>query len=178
MTLELKNITTNNMIKESFNIKKQLGINKFVYPDYNNYEYIQILHYMHNPNMYLLIIEEMCLGIFMTKHIAMKFGYIRGITEYGSGNSFKKYKVNILRISNQWDISKWSEIKLHNFYVSSLCFIEQCTIETLYSNIKYEMWTYKYIDLEFLQALSWSPQIPIQISQTSHVSDIPLEPQL
>ena len=39
MTLELKNITTNNMIKETFNIKKQLGINKFVYPDYNNYEY-------------------------------------------------------------------------------------------------------------------------------------------
>ena len=62
----------------------------------NGYSNIEnILNSMNNKNKCLLIIESMCIGLFLSDYIALKFGYIRNLMKYDKCETYKKYKIKI-----------------------------------------------------------------------------------
>lgn len=123
----------------------------------NGYSNIEnILNSMNNKNKCLLIVESMCIGLFLSDYIALKFGYIRNLMEYDKCETYKKYKIKIFRITSSWDTSKWSYLKLCNFHVN-LEYYEQNTIQQIKDNIKDNKWRRQYIDVDFLEALCWDP---------------------
>jgi len=52
----------------------------------------------------------------ITDQMANSFGYIRSIREYGKFEKYNKYQIQIVRISNKWDTSKFNNLKLKHFY--------------------------------------------------------------
>ena len=88
--------STNNLNPHEFYLKAKLDLNieKFTI---NKDRHIaiseQIYNSFNNPNMVLLIIEDMSLGIIMTDHIANKFQYIKQTLEYRKENRLSANKI-------------------------------------------------------------------------------------
>ena len=77
--------STNNLNPHEFYLKAKLDLNieKFtINKDTHIAISEQIYNSFNNPNMVLLIIEDMCLGLIMTDHTANKFQYIKQALEY------------------------------------------------------------------------------------------------
>ena len=107
----------------------------------------------YNPHMCLLIIQNMCIGIFMPMQLAKKFGYINMILEkqeYYTLN--QKTSCIVITIDEKWDTSKWSYTLLSEFYTRMLHYISDSTIEQIKKD---DDWKLQYIDLAFLEALCY-----------------------
>jgi len=103
--------------------------------------------------MCLLVIQDMCIGIFMPMHLAKKFGYIRMILEkqeYYTLN--QKTSCIVITINDNWDTSKWSYDLLCKFYINMFSFISDTTIEDIK---KLDSWKHQHIDMAFLDALCY-----------------------
>jgi hypothetical protein len=107
----------------------------------------------YNPFMCLLVIQDMCIGIFMPMHLAKKFGYIRMILERQEYYTLKqKTSCIVITINDKWDTSKWSYELLSKFYTTMNDFITDTTIEEIK---KGESWILHHIDMAFLEALCY-----------------------
>lgn len=142
--------------KKYYNLKKELNINyiSMESQDIPEYWFNEVLINMDNPNMYLLIIENMSLGIILNNHIAEKFGYIRTITEHNEIKNHKNYKIKIINIDKKWDTSKWSyyKIRLINSRFQDL---ENRNIAQIQEYMDDHSYISDLIDIEFLKSLSW-----------------------
>ena len=141
--------------KKFYEIMNHFNLAHISYPDdipsCNKIELIW--NYINNPNMYLIVIESLCLGIIITDQMANSFGYIRSIREYGKFEKYNKYQIQIVRISNKWDTSKFNNLKLKHFY-NMEPYITNKSINYIKEE---EEWIKSKIDINFLEALSWSP---------------------
>ena len=86
--------------KTYYKIKNELNINYITMEsqDIPEYWFNEVLNNFNNPNMYMLIIENMSLGIILNNHIAEKFGYIRTIAQHNETKKYKNYKIKIINI--------------------------------------------------------------------------------
>ena len=152
--MALTNYTTPNWkIKEIHKIMKDLNVMNFIHPDsFKNDSQDLLLLCLHNPNMYLLIIESMCLGIIMTDHLAENFAYIRGLKKYHTFIKYKKYNIKVLKINSHWDTSNWNSDKLERFHSDMTHYILGNQIEDIK---QLDSWILEKLDIRFLEALSW-----------------------
>ena len=139
-----------------YNLKKELNINyiSMESQDIPEYWFNEVLINMDNPNMYLLIIENMSLGIIINNHIAEKFGYIRTLKEHNEIKYHKNYKIKIINFDKKWDTTKWSYYKLRSI-VSRFNDIENKNISQIIEFINDHSYMGELIDIEFLTSLSW-----------------------
>ena len=110
--------------------------------------------YINNPNLVLIIIENLSLGIIIPIGIALKFDYINKLYNHDGFEKNSKYQINIVRIDKNWDTNKFSFSKLINFN-KYFYYIENHNIE----EIKNFDWELQYIDVHFLEALSWNGKL-------------------
>tara|TARA_B100000424_G_C22929336_1_gene494382 strand:- start:462 stop:947 length:486 start_codon:yes stop_codon:yes gene_type:complete len=142
--------------KTYYILKKDLNINyiSMESQDIEEYWFHDVLNNMNNPNMYLMIIENMSLGIIMNNHIAENFGYLRTISEHNEFKYYKNYKIKIVNINKEWDTSKWSYYKIRGI-VNRFHDLENKNISDIEHNIHNNSWQTDLIDIEFLKSLSW-----------------------
>ena len=117
--------------------------------------------YVSNPNLNLLVIECMCLGIIMNDHIANKFQYIQNINKYDEDEIERVTPdgMKIYIISREWDIRKWSYTKISKFY-NYISEIENMSCSEIEEKIKNGCIYYtKNIDYHFLNSLCWNNDI-------------------
>ncbi len=156
----LQHTVSEDIIKEYKKILLKLKIINIIVESNKNLSYHeQVYNSMRNENMYMLVIENMCLGIIMTKQTAFQFDYIKDIVDkYQSVKTLSRYKINIITIDKNWDTKHWSQKKLLNFYKGMMPSCDGRTMEQIkrdpYVNRMNE------VDTNFLEALSWkSPYI-------------------
>ena len=142
--------------KKYYNLKTELNINyiSMESQDIPEYWFNEVLINMDNPNMYLLIIENMSLGIILNNHIAEKFGYIRTITEHNETKNHKNYKIKIINIDKKWDTSKWSYYKIRGI-PSRFQDLENKNISQIQEFLNEHSYMNDLVDIEFLKSLSW-----------------------
>ena len=163
-----------NYVFEFMNIT---NIYKFITP--NNYEleknnYFKLISlFLNNPNCVILIIENMSLGIILTKDFAYNFEYIRKLKQYNKGmyleknlsdtnfsNKYKftrNFKIKIVTIDINWDTYKLSTLKIDRLY-DWIQFIQNKSINYLkIMTNSNESLKYNKIDFNFLEMLSWNP---------------------
>lgn len=108
---------------------------------------------LYNPNLCLVVIQDMAIGIFLTMHLAKKFGYIRMILErYEYKTLQQKTSCIVITIDNKWDTSKWCYDKLSRFHNSMGSYISDSTLENIQNE---DSWKLQHIDIPFLEALSF-----------------------
>tara|TARA_E500000178_G_C16967211_1_gene729075 strand:- start:15 stop:497 length:483 start_codon:yes stop_codon:yes gene_type:complete len=142
--------------KTYYNIKKELNINYITMEsqDIPEYWFNEVLNNFNNPNMYLLIIENMSLGIILNNHIAEKFGYIRTIAQHNETKKYKNYKIKIINIDKKWDTSKWSYYKIKGI-MPRFPDLENKNISQILEFTNEHSYMSDLIDIEFLESLSW-----------------------
>ena len=145
---------TMNIQRYYYKIKHQLHISTIVLQEsVKENHYQNCYNAFYNPHMCLLIIQNMCIGIFMPIQLAKKFGYIRMILEKQEYYTLKqKTSCIVITIDEKWDTSKWSYHLLSEFYKRMLYYISDTTIEQIK---KEDDWKLQYIDMEFLDALCY-----------------------
>ena len=108
------------------------------------------------PNLFLIVIESMSLGLLITKHQAEEFGYITMLRSHSSNftNLVNPNYVPVLVITNEWDTSKWTGTSMQNFpdWVEKL---EGQTLKTIKKKKKEKVYGWEAIDVEFITAMSW-----------------------
>ena len=107
---------------------------------------------INNPNLVLIIIENLCIGIILPIHIAFKFEYIKNLNNYHTLGKDIKYLINIVKLDNFWNTSNFSMQKLLKFNYN-IDLIENKNMEEI-KNL--EDWELDKLDLNFLDALSWN----------------------
>jgi len=139
---------------EKFTVEKdtQIALSEQIYSCFNN------------PNMVLLIIEDMCLGLIMTDHIATKFEYIKQTLEYRkesqlSANPIPTYldfPIKIIKIDKNWDTRIWNYYKISRIYFEGVFDkIEHYPLKEAINYFKKNKWVKNDVCLNFLTALSW-----------------------
>jgi len=161
------NTTTQQINYKKFYLKLKLDLNidEFITDIDGNVNFVEMIYYnFNNPNKILLIIEDMSLGIIMTKHIANKFQYIKNILEYSEKENmgihkdytYQDYPIKIIKIDKEWDTSKWSIYKIKRLIFDNIFQqIEQYSLEEIEIDLKQDRWYKSKICMEFLYALSW-----------------------
>ena len=147
------------MYKLFFNLKKDLNINKIIMDnDITNNYICEFLNAMNNPNMSMIIIDNMSLCLVLQDHIANKFGYLKLLRKNNEYKKYKHFKIKIFIIDDKWDNSKWSYCSIQNFY-KNYQEIEQKSISSIENRLIENEYLKPYIDIEFLKALSWGNDI-------------------
>ena len=141
-----------------YKIKKNLKINKIVMEN-DGYDFFieEFLNSMNNPNMCMILIENMCLALIIPDYIAWKFGYLRLLHENNEMSYYKEFHIKIFKINNDWDNHKWSYSTIKFFY-KNYEQIENKNIPEIEDIITESQWLKQYIDVEFLRALSWGEE--------------------
>ena len=145
--------------------KQELNIEKFtVDKDTQIALSEQIYNSFNNPNMALLIIEDMCLGIIMTDHIATKFQYIKQTLEYREENklsanpipTYLNFPIKIIKIDKKWDTNNWNYYKISRIYIEGIFDkIETYSLKESINYLKKNKWLKKDVCFNLLTALSW-----------------------
>ena len=124
----------------------------------------QIYNSFNNSNMVLLIIEDMCLGIIMTYHIASKFQYIKQTLEYREENrlsankipTYLNFPIKIIKIDKNWDTHNWNYFKISRIYYEGIFDkIETYSLKEAINYFKINKWLKNDVCFNFLTALSW-----------------------
>ena len=145
------------VIKEVNMVMKNLNLIKIIVPENDNVSKNDMIWMsLLNPNMNLLIIESMCIGIVMTDYMANNFGYIRSIKNYDTPLKYKKFSIKIVIIDSNWDIYNWNNVNLERFYYSMADNIIGKQLEEIKN---FDSWKVETIDIKFLEALSWNPLV-------------------
>jgi len=159
------NVAWTDQKKEYIDIKESLGILHFIMEEDRVMGRMEnVLSCFKNENCVLLVIEDMCLGIIMIDHHAMKFKYIENLFKRDGCDHLVKYPIKIARISKEWDTAGWSYQKLQKIYYNHLFeTIENITMEQLEEHLKTQEWKKYKIDVHFLLALSWDGSVILEI---------------
>ena len=149
-------VGTHNKMSE---LKRNYHLIELVYPKYVGtiiqYEEDELLY---NPNMYLIVIGEMSLGIIMNASVAHRFGYIKRLEKYDEIVHWNDTKINIVEINENWDTSKWFYTRIRRFHDYLEC-IEDKTMEEIENDrLRY----HRGIDLAFLDSLLWNSELDIE----------------
>ncbi len=159
--------STNNINTQNFYLKAKLDLNieKFTVDKDSQISLSeQIYISFNNPNMVLLIIEDMSLGIIMTDHIANKFEYIKQTIEYRKENRLSTNKIptylnlpiKIIKIDKNWDTSNWNYYKLTKIYNNSIFDkIETYSLKEAINYYKSNEYLERFVCFNFLTTLSW-----------------------
>ena len=159
--------STNNLNTHEFYLKAKLDLNieKFtINKDTHIAISEQIYNSFNNPNMVLLIIEDMCLGLIMTDHTANKFQYIKQTLEYRkeerlSANNIPKYlnfPIKIIKIDKKWDTYNWNYYKISRIYIEDVFNkIETYSLNEAINYYKKNDYLKNDVCFNFLNALSW-----------------------
>ena len=139
------------------NFKEYYGLIDLVLP--NNMNYYNFEKHYNNPNIVVLIIKKMCIGIVFPLYLAEKFNYITNVIKYNDHEEIYENGMKIVYIDEQWDIKKWNYIHIINFY-SYLPYIidKSCTYLEFRKLDKYKDHTLDIpnYDLNFLESLCWN----------------------
>lgn len=148
----------NNLIINNYNINLPLDIY-----DLNNINY-----YLSNNQNYLIVIESMCLGLFLTDYDIQKIPYFNKLTTNinnfntnilyynidkntieNNRDNINTYGCNIFIIDKEWDISGWCYDKLTNInkWIHSI----PNSIGPL--NTRYPKLLIDEVDINFLESL-------------------------
>lgn len=146
------------LIEEEYyecDFKEYYGIIDLVLPE--NMNYYNFEKYYNNPNITVLIIKKMCIGIVFPLYIAEKFGYIKNVLKYNNYEEIYENGMKIVYIDEKWDIKKWNYIYIINFYNSlpyiidkSCTFLELKKIDSIKNNKNTNY------DFYFLESLCWN----------------------
>lgn len=115
---------------------------------------------LNNPNIFILVIRNMAIGIVMVRSIAERFGFIRKMIQYNEEERFRNYAVNIIVIYEQWDTSNWYYTRVARFY-EYLDFIEDKTVEYMISKESTATKAYR-VDTNFLLSLLWNNELEME----------------
>ena len=142
--------------------KEYFGLLNIIYPHKSCITDYELEKYYNNPNIIVLIIEQMCLAIVMPYHLAIKFKYIDNIIKYKDYYVIYEEGMKIIKISNEWNINKWRYTKILNFY-NWIIQIENKSCEELELETVQKKEDITYInpvfDINFLNALCWNHDI-------------------
>jgi hypothetical protein len=168
--------------REKLDLYKQLNIIDIIEPNLYHSDLMvdesfndRLHNYLRNPNLHLLIIESLSLGIIMTDHFAMNFAYIRCHQQYHNNDLYKKhllnineeYQIKIFTISSDWSTFNFNVSKLKKIYYQAHDYIIEKSLDQIK---KLEKWQRDKIDINFLEALCWEPLYIEQ--ETLLISDI------
>ena len=148
--------TSMNIERHYYKTKHLLHVTHFAVP--NGYDNTtdsieNAYNALYNPNLCLVVIQDMAIGIFLTMHMAKKIGYIRMIVERNEYKTLnQKTSCIIITIDDKWDTSKWSYDKLSRFHNSIGSYISDSTLDNIKND---ESWKLQHIDVAFLEALSF-----------------------
>ena len=148
--------TSMSIKRHYYKTKHLLHVTHFTVP--NNYDkdtdiIENTYNALYNPNLCLVVIQDMAIGIFLTMHMAKNFGYIRMIVERNEYKTLQqKTSCIVITIDDKWDTSKWSYDKLSRFHNSMGSHISDSTLENIKNT---ESWVLQHIDIAFLEALSF-----------------------
>jgi len=136
---------------------RMLYINKISFTrDFNNTYHQDLFNNLYNPNMCMIIIEDMCLGIIINNHTAIKFDYIKNVcNKYSNVYYYPPYKCKIYRIDSGWDTSKWDYYSLLNS-TNMFEHIAGKNIQQVRLQSDREGYTRYKNYIPFLEALSWN----------------------
>ena len=158
----VKNIDTH---KFYIKAKQDLNIEKFtVEKDISLTTSEQIYNSFSNPNMVLLIIEDMSLGLIMTDHIAKKFQYLKQTLEYREENklsanqipTYLNFPIKIIKIDKNWSTHNWNCSKIKRIYMDQLFDkFETYSLKETENYLKKHNWYKQQVCFNFLTALSW-----------------------
>ena len=131
------------------------GIIDLVLP--NNLSSNDIEKYYKNPNIVILIIESMCLGIFMNIHISKKFKFIDNcLKDPEDHECVYENGMKIVRVPSEWNTLKWSYIKIQKFY-EHLPHIDDLSMEELeLKRLDVQRGLFPNFDYHFLDSLHWN----------------------
>ena len=142
------------------NLKEYFSLIDLIVPPSLVYEDLE--KYYNNPNIIVLIIEKMSLGIIFSLHIAEKFSYIVNALKFNEYSYIYENGMKIITIPKEWETKKWSYLKLLNFY-KNLYMIETKTCQQL--KIKQDKAIVggfePNFDLEFLNSLLWNANLDL-----------------
>tara|TARA_Y100001954_G_scaffold235299_1_gene292735 strand:- start:148 stop:654 length:507 start_codon:yes stop_codon:yes gene_type:complete len=132
-------------------------------------KYQIVLHLLKVKNMVLIIIEEMCLGLLVTKHQSQKLPFIKALFETNIGHNIKywnkKYNrfvtsesehtaCKLITFDHQWDTSNWDYNRLQSLpRWIDLIHINSKEDTSYHSHIS--GYPHKFIDFEFCKALGF-----------------------
>tara|TARA_Y100000816_G_scaffold287354_1_gene269936 strand:- start:3139 stop:3693 length:555 start_codon:yes stop_codon:yes gene_type:complete len=135
----------------------------------SNYYHEQVFNDMYNENMIMLVIENMGIAVTMCKYLANQFGYLKDVAmKYGQAKHIFHYKINIYYIDNKWDTSTWSLFLLKRFH-TMMNDCERKSLEELRKRKRSLSFDRDYVDLSFLEAMSW---------ESPHIEEIKLREQM
>ena len=141
--------------------EEYFGLIELVVP--NMFDKQNLEKYYNNPNIVVMIIEKMSLGILMSRHIAERFSYIQNAIKYNDYQYIYKTGMIIVTIPREWDTKKWLYTKIRRFY-DNLEFIEckDCNQLRAIEKIRqYPDYICSSIDLEFLESLLWNAHLEL-----------------
>ena len=141
------------MDKNKIKLCKEFGLIRVIFPErYENSFMIYSDQYLMSPNMVIIIIKSMAIAILVTKHDMLQFDYYNKMLLHEKFRRFNGTGAELVIIDENWDTTKW------NYY--SLTWMPYCiselssfTINDIRNNNQYK--ENKYIDINFLEAMSW-----------------------
>tara|TARA_A100001015_G_scaffold304607_1_gene396065 strand:+ start:485 stop:1261 length:777 start_codon:yes stop_codon:yes gene_type:complete len=156
---KLNNNHNNNTFKVTEKTLRMYNFTRIVHncpPRFNNFE-ASLEIKLKCPNLFLIVIESMSLGVLITKQQAEEFGYITMLRYHNNAiftNLVNKNYVPVLSINHEWDTSKWTSASMQNFpdWVEKL---EGQTLKTILEKKNKREYGWEHIDVEFIKAMSW-----------------------
>lgn len=149
-----------NMNNDSYyTFKEYFGLVDLVLPRGITEETLE--NYYKNPNIVLVIIDSMCVGIIMTTHIAYKFDILfkKLNTLSADVSFFYEGGMKIVHIGTDIDTRSWKYFKILEFY-NYLKYIDDKSCDELELEFVRGPNTPPPIyDLNFLKALKWNDDI-------------------
>ena len=141
------------MDKNKIKLCKEFGIIRIIFPDrYENSFMIYSDYYLMSPNIVIIIIKSMGLAIIVTKHDMQKFDYYNKMLLHEKFKRFNGTGAELVIIDENWDTTNWNYLSLTwlPYWISDL---HELNINDV--RVRNQNRDCKYIDIKFLEALSW-----------------------
>lgn len=148
-------VVTKNMNKNNNKIKlcKEFGLVRIIFPEiYENSFMIYSDQYLMSPNMVIIIIKSMAMALIIVKHDMLQFEYYNKMLIHEKFKRFNNTGAELLIINEKWDTTKWNYYSLTwmPYWVSDL---SSLNINDVRNNNQHK--ENKYVDINFLEAMSW-----------------------
>lgn len=132
---------------------KQYNLIRIIFPErYDNSFMIYSDQLLMSSEMVILIIKSMALAILVTKHDMQKFDYYNKKINYEKFQRFNNSGAQLVIIDEKWDTTNWNYCSLTwlPYWISDL---HELNINDV--RVRNQNNDYKYIDIKFLEAMSW-----------------------
>ena len=142
-----------NKNKNKINLCKEFGLIRVIFPErYENSFMIYSDEYLMSPNMVIIIIKSMAMALIIVKHDMLQFDYYNKMLIHEKIRRFNHTGAELVIIDEKWDTTKWNYYSLTwmPYWVSELA---DLNINDIRNNNQHK--ENKYIDINFLEAMSW-----------------------